>query len=129
MGDRGAARKIAAALDVHPDTVRRWKRGARPTLNPQLVQHYRRSKLSDKREARIRSGSFTFTATIKASGKTKKQTMNLGEVMEAKGRDVGDELADAWLEGRDVAEVFQDLVDEYSGGIGMELVSYDSYEL
>ena len=130
VGDKHAARKIADALGVHPDTVRRWKRGARPTLNADLAAAYRRSKLSAKREARVRNGEFRIRATVTASNKKHTQNMNLGAVMEGFGRNVGDELADAYLEGDDkLTDVFADLVDEYSGGIGMEIVNIESIEL
>ena len=130
VGDKSAARKIGAALGVHPDTVRRWKRGARPTLNSDLAAAYRRSKLSTKRESRVRNGNFVLRAKVWASGKQKVQNMNLGAVMEGLGRSVGDELADAYLEGDEkLSEVLADLVDEYSGGIGMEILNIESLEL
>ena len=130
VGDKSSARKIADALGVHPDTVRRWKRGARPTLNADLAAAYRRAKLSPKREARVRNGEFRMRATVRASNKKHTQNMNLGAVLEGLGRSVGDELADAYLEGDEkLADVLNDLVDEYSGGIGMEIVNIESLEL
>jgi DNA-binding transcriptional regulator YdaS (Cro superfamily) len=129
VGDKGSARKLADVLGVHPDTVRRWKRGARPTPNADLRAVMRRSKLSPKREAKIRNGEFTMRATVRASNKKHTQNMNLGSVLEGFGRNVGDELADAWLEGENLGEVLADLVDEYSGGIGMEIVDIESLEI
>lgn len=121
VGNKKAAGKIADVLGVHPDTVRRWRRGARPTLNPDLAKAYRRLKLSDKREARIRGGEFKFRAKVRVSSKSHVQELNLGQVMASQGRDIGEELADAWLEGDSLADIINEMVDEYSGGVGMEI--------
>lgn len=125
-GDPHAARKAADRLGVHPDTFRRWARTTDGKTTARMHIAYRRANLSKAREAKLRaaSGQASIRAVVKVSNKTADHPQNchLGKTLGPGGRDVNGDLIDAYLSGKpgEMTAVMNDILDQYSGYVGME---------
>lgn len=129
-GSKGWANKVAAHVGVHPDTVRRWKRGQRPTLNTALVTKYRAGEFNADRMAAVaNSNGPTIEATIVVSDTAVKQNCHLGNharnVMMPR-HNMGQAMANAYLQGESPMREFRRVVDDYMKSFGGELVKIHS---
>lgn len=123
-GDRHAVRKAAERLGVAPVTFRRWARTTDGKTSPRMRQAYRRANLSKAREAKLRarSGQASIRAVVKVSNKTADHPQNCHLGKSLPDLDVNGLLIDAYLSGKpgEMTTTLNDILDQYSGYVGME---------
>lgn len=123
-GKPDATRRAAAHVGVSARTWRGWRQGRNKTVPPKLIAAWRRAKLPPGREATMRNNDATMLVEVIVSNSAHAQRCNIGKVLRAHKPNpinFGAQMADTWLSGGDVAAKFNQLVDVYSGEIGMEV--------
>ncbi len=126
-GDKKWAHKVADNVGVHPDSVRRWKRGERPTHNPALAKSFLRNNIKPGKETQIRnSGGPIVTAIIEVSDVEHEQRMYLGRYakteMTPRMPNMAGKMVDSYLAGGHPTDIVFDVARSYLKNFGGTLV-------